>query len=67
MRKYNSVQTGPKIQLGGAKKGLFSVAYQVGIEDMVNGVPKKPTNSQPMTETTSLSKFFIYLQYEPNQ
>ncbi len=59
MKKYKSVQTGPKIQLGGAKNGLFSDAYQVGIAEMANGVPKNPTNSQPITETINLDRSFI--------
>ena len=59
MRKYNIVQAGPKTQLGGAKTGLLSVMYQEGIAESVNGVPKIPTNSQPITEMISLGKSFI--------
>lgn len=46
INKYNVVQTGPKIAFGGEKKGLFSEAYHVGIEERVNTVPKIPANSQ---------------------
>jgi hypothetical protein len=60
IRKYKRVQTGPKIQLGGAKKGLFSVAYQVGIADIVNTLPKTPMSSQPTIEIISLNLLFIY-------
>lgn len=54
MKKYKRVQTGPKSQLGGAKKGLFKAAYQVGIAEIVKGVPKKPTSSHTITEILSL-------------
>ena len=40
------VQTGAKSQLGGEKNGLFKVAYQVGIADMVKIEPRKPTRRQ---------------------
>ncbi len=53
------VQTGPKIQLGGAKKGLLSVAYQVGMAATVNGVPASPTNSQPSMEISNFCQCFI--------
>ena len=66
MRKYKSVQTGPKSQLGGEKKGLLRVAYQVGMAEIVKGVPRNPTNSQPTMEIISLGKFFICLQYGVN-
>src|SRR3989344_7931098 len=62
--KYNSVQAGPKIQLGGAKKGLFNVAYHVGMAAMVKSVPRIPTNSQPTIEMISLGRSFIYRKYE---
>lgn len=58
IKKYNSVQTGPKSQLGGAKNGLFKVVYHVGIAEILNGVPKTPTSSQPITEIRSLRTFF---------
>ncbi len=66
IKKYNSVQTGANIQFGGAKKGLFKVTYQVGIAEIVNGVPNNPTNSQPITEVVSLKKSLMYLEYELN-
>jgi hypothetical protein len=49
---------GPKIQLGGAKKGLLSTAYHVGMAEMVKGVPSNPTSSQPITDMMSLGSFF---------
>ena len=57
--KYNRVHTGPKSQFGGAKKGLFRVTYQVGMAEIVKGVPRSPTNSHPTTETKSFGKFFM--------
>jgi hypothetical protein len=48
-----------KIQLGGAKNGLFRSAYQVGIADIVKGVPSNPTSSQPMTAILNLNTFFM--------
>jgi len=65
MRKYKSVHMGPKIQFGGEKKGLFNVAYHVGIAEIVKGVPSIPTNSQPITEIVSFEKSFIKDQYKP--
>jgi hypothetical protein len=58
IKKYSKVHTGPKIQFGGEKKGLFKNLYQVDIEDMVKGVPDKPTNSHPATAIKNLSILF---------
>lgn len=59
IRKYKIVQTGPKSQLGGEKKGLLRVAYHVGMALMVNGVPARPTNSQRIMEAMSLGRCFM--------
>lgn len=47
---YNKVQTGPKIQLGGLKNGLFNDAYQPGIEGDVNKDPISAAARQIATE-----------------
>ena len=59
INKYSTVHTGPKSQFGGAKKGLFKLLYQLGIAEMVKGVPAKPTNSHKTIDTKSLDIFFI--------
>jgi hypothetical protein len=38
------IQTGLNIQLGGEKKGFFSVLYQVGMAGAVKREPRKPVN-----------------------
>ncbi len=48
------VQTGANNQLGGVKKGLFRVAYQVGIEGDVKTEPMKPANWQMTRLITNL-------------
>lgn len=50
------VQTGAKIQFGGEKKGLFKVAYQVGIADVVNNDPTPPAPKQRAMDKISLGK-----------
>lgn len=57
--KYNRVQTGPKIQLGGEKGGLMRYAYHPPMAAMVNGVDTIPTSSHSAMETISTGKFFI--------
>jgi hypothetical protein len=42
----NVVQTGPKIQLGGLKDGLFKALYQELIDGVVKIAPTTPANSQ---------------------
>ena len=44
INKNKMVQTGPKIQFGGLKKGLFKVAYHVGIAEIVNKLPTSPAS-----------------------
>jgi hypothetical protein len=41
---YKVVQTGPKIQFGGEKKGLFKYWYQSVIAEKVKIDPIKPAN-----------------------
>lgn len=53
---YKTVQTGPKIQLGGEKAGLFRVEYQVGIEEAVKNDPKIPAPKQRPMENKSFGK-----------
>ena len=47
---YSNVQTGPKIQFGGLKLGLFSDTYQSLTEDWVAKPDKKPMIRQMATE-----------------
>lgn len=42
MSVYNSVQTGPNIQLGGLNLGFFCFEYQLGIDLILNKEPKNP-------------------------
>jgi hypothetical protein len=44
IRKYKVIQTGPNIQLGGAKKGFSSVTYQTGIASKVINEPNIPAD-----------------------
>lgn len=57
---YNIVQTGPKIKLGGEKKGLWRVLYQKGIEEKVNIDPNTPALSQRSIENISSGQFLIF-------
>ena len=47
---YSTVQTGPKIQFGGLKLGLFNVRYQSLTEDWVANPDKKPMIRHIATE-----------------
>jgi len=62
IRIYKVVQVGPKIQFGGLKKGLFKVAYQVGIAETVKTEPKPPMARGRTIETTNLSGFNLTLK-----
>ena len=42
MRINRLIHTGLNIQLGGVKKALFNVLYQVGMAWVVKREPKKP-------------------------
>ena len=54
------IQTGLNIQLGGVKKGLFNVLYQVGMAGVVKREPRKPTSWQRTILITSLRIFLIF-------
>ena len=54
IKRYNSVQTGPKTQLGGLKNGLFKVTYHVETEDTVKTDPIIPANWQIIIEAINL-------------
>lgn len=56
---YNVVHTGPKTQLGGEKKGLFKVAYQVGIASAVKIDPRIPAASHRRIAQDNLRKLVI--------
>lgn len=58
IRRYKIVQTGPKTQFGGVKKGLFNVLYQVSIEAMVKGVLTTLINSG---RAMARSRFGVFL------
>ena len=57
IRIYKIVQTGPKIQFGGLKKGLFSTAYHAGIDETVKTEPATPTERGSAIEANNLSGF----------
>jgi len=46
---YKMVHTGPNIQLGGVKKGLFKVVYHVFIESIVKKPEPPPINKHKNT------------------
>lgn len=65
------VQTGPKIQLGGLKKGLLRVEYQVGIDEAVKKDPIPPAESEINKAKVNFGRFsvisgsfFVLLTYE---
>lgn len=55
------VQTGAKSQLGGESKGLFKVAYQVGIAEKVKIEPKSPAPSQIRIDKASFTQSFLVI------
>ena len=57
IKKNKIVHTGPKIQFGGLKDGLFMLLYQEFIEGVVKTAPMAPANSQIIM----LEKIFIKL------
>lgn len=59
INKNNVVHTGPNIQLGGLKLGLFNSAYHVWIAGDVNIEPITPANWHMMIEYISLDMLFI--------
>lgn len=54
---YKVIQTGPNSQLGGVKKGLFNVAYQVGIDEAVKIEPMAPASCESTIEDISKGTF----------
>jgi len=58
MSKYRIVQTGPKIQDGGLKKGLFRVVYHVLTELTVKKEPIKPAPSHIIIANSNLRNLF---------
>jgi uncharacterized protein len=60
IRKNRIIQTGAKIQLGGLKNGLLSCAYQVGIDGVVNKLPKNATAKQTTIEVINLNMFIQF-------
>jgi len=50
---YSKVHTGPNSQLGGLKKGLFKVRYQVETEEAVDIDPIKPADRQIIIDAAS--------------
>ena len=54
MRRYRVVQTGAKIQLGGASSGLVRKAYQSGMAERVKSAPMRPAVWQMMMARMSL-------------
>jgi hypothetical protein len=55
---YNNVQTGPKIQLGGEKKGFCRVAYQL---EITGRVVKEPRNAIPKGSKRLNSKAIVFV------
>lgn len=54
IRKYNAIQTGPKIQDGGENHGFINVGYQIDTDEKVNNDPMTPADSQTSIEITNL-------------
>ncbi len=57
---YRIVQTGPKTQEGGLKKGFTRVGYQVVTEFTVKIDPISPAPSQSRIESKSFGNFPIH-------
>ena len=62
IKRYKIIQTGPKIQFGGLKDGLFKEAYHVAIEGVVNIEPIAPARRQTTIEMINFIAFFITYQ-----
>lgn len=52
------VHTGPNIQFGGLKEGLFTVAYQESIEFVVKNEPRNPITNGINIEIAIVKIFF---------
>lgn len=57
------VQTGPKINEGGLKEGLFKVWYQEAVAGMVMKEPKIPTPSQIKTAIISFGQLIFFINF----
>lgn len=67
INKYNNVQTGPNIQLGGLKLGFASPAYQLAIEGAVRAPPTAATEKQSNKEKASfLADMECFYYFKPN-
>ena len=53
IKKYNTVQTGPKTQLGGLKLGFTKSAYHVGIAGVVMRLPNAAILKQRTKDANS--------------
>jgi hypothetical protein len=60
---YKIVQTGPNNQLGGLKKGLFNVEYQLAMLEVVKKEPIKPADKHKSIENikTAGLGYFMFL------
>jgi len=63
IKTNNIVQTGPKIQFGGLKLGLFRLLYQTPISEVVKTDPKTPANSQIIILTKSFKKLLDFILF----
>lgn len=59
IRKYNAIQTGANIQLGGEKLGFVKIGYQVVTEEEVNTDPVTPASWQTANEITNKILLFM--------
>jgi hypothetical protein len=62
IKMYNKVHTGANRKLGGLKKGLFRVEYQVGMFGAVKKEPIKPAIKEPIIETINANNSFNFIQ-----
>ena len=61
IKTYKNVQTGPKTKLGGLKKGLAKLAYQVGIAETVKTEPIIPAAKQMPRENNNKGQLFTFI------
>jgi hypothetical protein len=58
---YKTIQTGPKSQLGGVKKGFSRAGYQSSIPAWVATPPKKPKKRQITTAMELRKRSFLLI------
>jgi hypothetical protein len=58
---YKVVQTGANTTFGGLNQGLFSEAYHVGIELIVNTVDPNPAIKGTARDTSSLTTSMVFI------